>query len=809
MNSTVLRCFYMTKTQVCPKCKTALPTDAPGGVCPQCVLGMAAESSPATQAPTNAGAPISVEELSSRLPQLEIIELIGQGGMGAVYKAKQPSLGRIVAIKVLPPEFAKDPTFAERFAREVRTLGQLSHPNIVSVYDSGEVDGLHYFIMEYVDGLNLRQLMHAGELAPSEALAIVPQICEALQYAHDSGVIHRDVKPENIMIDSNGRVKVADFGLAKLVQNTPENVSLTMSQQVMGTWRYMAPEQIEKPDSVDHRSDIYALGVVLYELLTGNLPVGRFQLPSEKRAVAVGLDRVVLKALEHEMDKRYQRVSAIKTDIEVAATTPPPQRPSQVKNHANLESTDSATEYEEAKTSLAIPGWGLIFVGAMHCVMPIFGVISSCAFFFLISFDGSNAPTAALGVMEIIIILAMLAIWAPAGAIAIMGGRRMLVMKGKGWAIAGCIAAMLPIGPGSIIGLAFGIWGLVLLSRSKISRCFDRNRNADPPHPGASNAPAKEPLRDHGMAGAHRTNSAGTSAAVIGCAAVVLIVLLVIPIGLVASLFAYRTTATNVPVASVTAKSVDTSGIEHPVAATLLYRLSGNERVAGHEMLDALNLRLNLRRPLCRIQVENKLVTLGVYNDKKNVEAVKTLLADVGKVEFTPLAHAVRDKEIVELAKTQKEQVLLNGRIAAKWVEFPNTNKEEVPDDWVIDDSGDTTRVLVLQNVPSLTNEDIRSCKVASSGLAQPQLEFEFRNDRTVEAITDAEFAEDEEPLFVGFLMDDQLILGPRVRSKITNKLALTGDFTKDELQVWADIINGGPLPGELTLVLEQPRATQ
>ncbi len=147
--------------------------------------------------------------------------------------------------------------------------------------------------MEFVDGLNLRGLIRKGQLKPEEALRIVPQICEALQYAHDEGIIHRDIKPENILLDRRGNVKIADFGLAKLLGTMSPDSALTGSRQVIGTLRYMAPEQMETPLAVDHRADIYSLGVVFYEMLTGELPLGRFAPPSKKVQVDVRLDEVV------------------------------------------------------------------------------------------------------------------------------------------------------------------------------------------------------------------------------------------------------------------------------------------------------------------------------------------------------------------------------------------------------------------------------------------------------------------------------------------------------------------------------------
>ena len=260
--------------------------------------------------------PPSVEQLAGLFPQLEILELVGRGGMGAVYKARQRGLNRIVAVKILPPEVGRDPAFTERFSREPRAMAQLSHPNIVTVFDFGQAGGLFYFVMEYVDGANLRQLMHAGTLAPKEALAIIPQICDALQYAHDEGVVHRDIKPENILIDKKGRVKVADFGLSKLLGGEAADVALTGTHQVMGTVRYMAPEQMQGTRHVDHRADIYSLGVVIYELLTGEVPMGRFEPPSHRVQLDVRLDEVVLRTLEREPERRYQKASEIKTDME-------------------------------------------------------------------------------------------------------------------------------------------------------------------------------------------------------------------------------------------------------------------------------------------------------------------------------------------------------------------------------------------------------------------------------------------------------------------------------------------------------------
>jgi serine/threonine protein kinase len=267
--------------------------------------------------------PPAPAELAVHFPQLEILELLGQGGMGAVYKARQTKLDRLVALKVLPPEVARDSAFAERFTREARSLARLNHPQIVTVHDFGDVAGLYYFTMEYVDGQNLRGLLQEGPLAPAQARSVVLQICDALQYAHDEGLVHRDIKPENILLDRRGRVKIADFGLAKLVGLTPTYLTLTGTHEVMGTLLYMAPEQMKQAHSVDHRADLYSLGVILYEMVTGELPLGRFAPPSRKAGVDVGFDEVVLKALAREPAERYQDAAALKQDVEAALAAIP------------------------------------------------------------------------------------------------------------------------------------------------------------------------------------------------------------------------------------------------------------------------------------------------------------------------------------------------------------------------------------------------------------------------------------------------------------------------------------------------------
>ncbi|MBC8011107.1 MAG: serine/threonine protein kinase, partial [Burkholderiales bacterium] len=236
------------------------------------------------------------------------------------------------------PGLDADPGFAERFTREARALAQLNHSGIVTLYEFGRTPAGRYFIlMEFVDGMNLRALLDAGRLAPREALAIVPPLCDALQYAHDRGLVHRDIKPENLLIDRLGRIKIADFGIARLASKggdgppgrPPESPAFTSAGVVIGTPHYMAPEQRTAPDAVDHRADLYALGVVLYQMLTGELPApGQLRPPSTRVQLDVRLDEIVLRALEKDPARRYAAARDFKTEIETVANTPPPPAPS-------------------------------------------------------------------------------------------------------------------------------------------------------------------------------------------------------------------------------------------------------------------------------------------------------------------------------------------------------------------------------------------------------------------------------------------------------------------------------------------------
>ena len=315
----------------CSRCGATVAPGALRGLCPRCLmaLNLTAQTEVPGDAPDPPGTGLiqpppspapSPEEIAKLFPQFEILECLGRGGMGAIYKARQPKLDRFVALKILLPERQHDRQFAERFAREARALARLNHPDIVAVHDFGEAGGYPYLVMEYVDGLSLQQLLQRGKLDAERALTIVPKVCEALQFAHLQGIVHRDIKPENILVDKQGQVKIADFGIAKILVPGAQDLSLTGGKDVVGTPHYMAPEQIEQPANVDHRADLFSLGVVFYEMLTGELPLGKFRPPSQKVALDVRLDEIVLRALEKEPDRRYQHARELRTDVETIAT---------------------------------------------------------------------------------------------------------------------------------------------------------------------------------------------------------------------------------------------------------------------------------------------------------------------------------------------------------------------------------------------------------------------------------------------------------------------------------------------------------
>ena len=268
--------------------------------------------------------PPSVQHLQTLLPQYEIEALIGRGGMGAVYKGKQRALDRPVAIKLLPPEFDSDEAnFTERFKNEARIMAKLDHPAIVPVYDFGETsEGQLYFVMAFIDGTDIQQMIQSqGRLPPEYALAITAHVCDALAYAHDHGVVHRDIKPSNILINMEGQVKVADFGLAKV--DDPSASGLTKTGQAMGTPDFVAPEALMPGIQMDGRADLYAVGVMLYQMLTGNIPRGMFTMPSVMLpGTDPRFDAIIAKAMKYDRDERYPSAHDVRSDINLILTIP-------------------------------------------------------------------------------------------------------------------------------------------------------------------------------------------------------------------------------------------------------------------------------------------------------------------------------------------------------------------------------------------------------------------------------------------------------------------------------------------------------
>lgn len=454
----------------CGKCGAPLAPDAPEGLCPHCLMELNLATQ--TEAPGEEAGPDGtrlvrpkpeppppLEEIARHFPQLEVLECLGRGGMGVVYKARQPRLNRLVAIKILAREKEKDPRFAERFTREAQALARLNHPNIVTIYDFGEADGLYYLLMEFVDGMNLRQLLQTRKLAPEEALTIVPAICEALQYAHQQGLVHRDIKPENILMDTQGRVKIADFGIAKLLGAEGRVESLTGDQQVVGTPHYMAPEQVEKPGIVDHRADIYSLGVVFYEMLTGELPLGKFAPPSHMVKMDVRLDEVVLHALEKEPERRYQQAGQVKSDVETIVNTEGGEAPAGAER-SRMAPPVEASAAESALRQVRGPATGLIITAILNWIaIPLV---------LLIAIAVARGKGVAAAPMLLVPLSALVL-----SSVILVAGLKMKRLQAYGLAIAGAILAIL-VTPGNLIGLPVGIWALVVLSQRQVREAFGK-----------------------------------------------------------------------------------------------------------------------------------------------------------------------------------------------------------------------------------------------------------------------------------------------------------------------------------------------
>ena len=423
---------------------------------------MDGETSPHDQIP-------KPDDIAGKFPQFEILEYLGRGGMGVVYKARQKSLNRLVAIKILAPEREHNALFAGRFSREAELLAKLNHPHIVTIHDFGETDGLYYLVMEYVDGVSLRDLLREGKLEPKQALAIVPEICDALQFAHDHGIVHRDIKPENILLDRRGRVKVADFGLAKIVEQTdeegsdssgltqPKPIELSEAGKIMGTPNYMAPEQLEHPYQVDHRADIYALGVVFYQMLTGELPGKLIELPSKKVQIDVRLDEVVLRALEKNPDLRYAQAGLFKTEVETISGDP--QKGAEPNEATGIPAEKSVMKPSETAPLKRESAETQITAGAVGLMIAALWKLKSVPWVFL--FTDSGIPHF---LSTYIVLFSIIS-----GALIAFGGYQMLLRRSYAWSIAAGILSLISF---SIIGIPVGICSLILLTRADVKAAF-------------------------------------------------------------------------------------------------------------------------------------------------------------------------------------------------------------------------------------------------------------------------------------------------------------------------------------------------
>ena len=288
----------------------------------------------------------------------ELLELIGVGGMADIYKARDITEDRVVAVKILKTEFAASEDFMRRFRNESKAIALLSHPNIVKIYDVGFTEKLQFIVMEYIDGINLSEyISKQGVLKWKDVVHFTMQILKALQHAHDRGIVHRDIKPQNVMLLADGTIKVMDFGIARFNRETDK----TMSEKAIGSVHYISPEQA-RGDVTDERSDIYSIGIMMYEMLTGKKPfdgdspvaIALMHMQSNAKkmsdinnSIPEGLEEITEKAMQKEPSKRYQTAGEMMKDIEEFK-----QNPSIVFEYKYF-STDGTTKYFDKVTEPA------------------------------------------------------------------------------------------------------------------------------------------------------------------------------------------------------------------------------------------------------------------------------------------------------------------------------------------------------------------------------------------------------------------------------------------------------------------------
>ncbi len=336
--------MIMNTMKLCPDCGS--PLSAPEGICPKCLFARAkadsvpvadgfattvspeAEPSPKNSIAMGSSDTTGVGNKVQYFGDYELLEEIARGGMGVVYKARQTSLNRIVAVKMILAGQLAGELEVKRFRTEAEAAANLQHPNIVAIHEVGQHEGQHYFSMDFVDGNNLAELVREGPLPAGKAAALVKTIAEAIHYAHQRGTLHRDLKPQNILIDANGQPRITDFGLAKLTQT---GSGVTQTGAVMGSPSYMPPEQAAgKQDQVGPASDVYSIGAILYELLTGRAPFraetplatmqqvlnGEPIRPSKLNAkTPIDLQTICLKCLEKRPERRYPSAKGLAEEL--------------------------------------------------------------------------------------------------------------------------------------------------------------------------------------------------------------------------------------------------------------------------------------------------------------------------------------------------------------------------------------------------------------------------------------------------------------------------------------------------------------
>ncbi len=317
--------------------------------------------------------PPTLPQVQALLPGYQFLMLLGRGGMGAVFKATQIALNRPVAVKVLPSDLMRDAdtSFATRFRQEALTMARLSHPGIVSVFEAGEAGRFLYIVMEFVDGTDLaHRIRREGKLAPELAINLLTQVCDALQYAHQQGVVHRDIKPANLLLAPDGTVKVADFGLARHLDDAL--LGLTQTNVAIGTPDFLAPEAWTPGTLLDARADVYALGVMLYQMLTGEIPRGLWEMPSARVGTDVRFDAIIERAMQPKPDARYPSAAELGRDLQKIRTEP--------RTMADLSNRSDESTSQSSGSGHAVPsrqprrfasGLAIVALAFMVGVLPL------------------------------------------------------------------------------------------------------------------------------------------------------------------------------------------------------------------------------------------------------------------------------------------------------------------------------------------------------------------------------------------------------------------------------------------------------